>query len=662
MYARFYRWAMDRISDDGIIAFITNRSFIDSRTFDGFRKSIMQDFDYAYIVDTKSDVRQNPKIAGTTHNVFGIQTGVAIMFLVKNRQTGIQESILPPVGVNGIESKGQFGLRNAKGSSTSAPKSKTSDTDRTYLGSVDVLNSFPACRIGYYTMEDNWRKEDKLLWLTQHQLKDIPFTHVTPDKDNNWINLAENDWDEFIPVADKQVKNNKSKEAIFQLYSLGVVTARDEWVYDDNYDALSTKINKLIDVYNDDVKALVRVKERSLVTKSIDYSIKWTRAVINDLLKGKTYKFDKKQIKASLYRPYIKKFLYYAHELNEMQYQLPSMFNGSNILICINQFSNKPFNVLASNIIPDYHLNGDANCLSLYRYDSDGKRQDNITDWALGEFRTHYKQDSISKEDIFHYVYGVLHDPAYRKKYELNLKRSFPRLPYYEDFAKWANWGKALMELHLNFETVQPYPLKIENGELEMENESVAPAQAGVHAVLKNKNTRLPSQSLDSVLRGNDEKYVVPPSGGSIPNNIAAQDKQNRINAVLHTPKAKLKAVDTCVPPVSSTGEAPVATIPKAKLKADKEKGCIILDTQTTLSGIPSEAWSYKLGNRSALEWILDQYKEKKPKDPTIAKLFNTYRFADYKDKVIDLLMRVTTVSVETMKIVREMEKVSKVK
>ena len=174
---------------------------------------------------------------------------------------------------------------------------------------------------------------------------------------------------------------------------------------------------------------------------------------------------------------------------------------------------------------------------------------------------------NIEKIDIFHYVYAVLHNPSYRKKYELNLKREFPRIPFYKDFAKWRDWGKELMEIHLEYETAKPYKLKVE------------------HA------------------KGKEKKEE-----------------------------------------------------PNVKLKADKDAGVIILDENTTISGIPNEAWEYKLGNRSALEWILDQYKEKKPTDPTIAEKFNTYKFADYKDFVIDLLKRVCTVSVETVRIVGEME------
>ncbi len=198
----------------------------------------------------------------------------------------------------------------------------------------------------------------------------------------------------------------------------------------------------------------------------------------------------------------------------------------------------------------------------------------------------------ITKEDIFHYTYAVLHNPAYRKKYELNLKREFPRIPFYENFFQWRDWGKHLMNLHINYETVDSYELSV-------------------------------------IARRNDEAIL----DSNTNNEIASSQPNTKPNA----PRNDVRTY-------------------KAKLKAIKESGIIQLDENTELHGIPKEAWEYKLGNRSALEWILDQYKEKKPKDPTIAEKFNTYKFADYKDKVIDLLKRVCTVSVETMKIIREME------
>jgi predicted helicase len=310
-----------------------------------------------------------------------------------------------------------------------------------------------------------------------------------------------------------------------------------------------------------------------------------------------------------MYRPFTKMYFYFDRHFNGMIYQWEYIYHSENIYISLVAIgATKPFHCISSNEIIDLHLTGDSQCLPLYRYDKSGNRLDNITDWGLQQFRTHYHlsepgfsglkdgQDSarkknpepeINKEDIFHYVYAVLHNPAYREKYELNLKREFPRIPFYDDFWKWANWGKSLMDLHINYETVEPFDLKEHHAETK----------------------QIPSAPL-----------------------------RERINPQPLPERSRRQII-------------------KPKLKADKEKGIIEIDEITFLSSVPKEAWEYRLGNRSALEWILDQYKEKKPKDPTIAEKFNTYRFADYKEHVIDLLKRVCTVSVETMKIVEEMKK-----
>jgi predicted helicase len=321
-------------------------------------------------------------------------------------------------------------------------------------------------------------------------------------------------------------------------------------------------------------------------------------------MNGTTYHFNDGEIVTSYYRPFVKRELYFSRRLNEMVYQVPQLFGseaGANRAFCFAAEERSEFGAIAFDIVPnkDIFMPSAAQVLALYRYE-DGKRIDNITDWALKQFRDRYKSvrpepvegrtarmktvhastssartvsgkaRAIGKEDIFHYVYAVLHDPVYREKYAQNLKREFPRIPFYPNFWQWADWGKALMELHIGYESVEPWPL-----------------------------------------------------------------------ARMDTPDEKAR----------KNGAAP-----KALLKANKDTGSIALDSETTLNGIPPQAWDYKLGNRSALEWILDQYKEKTPKDPTIRAKFNTYRFADYKEKVIDLLARVTRVSVETQAIVGAMK------
>lgn len=525
MYARFFRWAMNRVDEKGIIAFITNRSFIESRTFDGFRKCVQEDFIDCYIIDTKSDVRANPKIAGTTHNVFGIQTGVAIMFLIK----------------------------------------KPKETDQ-------------SCKIHYVTMLDEWRKEVKLQWFAENAFPKISFEIVRPDKNNNWINLAENsDWETLLPICSKEVKGGIGKEAIFKLFSNGIVTARDEWSYDFNVDFLINKAHFFCDFYKSEQKRWQNSNKQTEINDFVDRSIKFGSEIEDHLVKNHILEFDSNKIIQSTFRPFNNKYFYFSDIYTHRSYQLVNYFGeGSNkenlviSLLCL--ASSHELYCLAVNKIFDAGLlkqgNGITSSVSLYRYDKEGNRLENITDWALQQFISHYKAENITKEDIFHYVYAVLHNPAYRQKYELNLKRDFPRIPFYSDFDTWKAWGKQLMDLHINYETVEPYPLTIKQ--------------------------------------------------------LAIEEGQKE----------------------------------KPKLKALKDTGEILLTDYCSLTGIPPEAWQYKLGNRSALEWVLDQYKESKPSDPTIAAQFNSYRFLDYKAEVIELLKRVCRVSVETVGIVGEMRKV----
>ncbi len=507
MFTRFYRWAMDRIDENGVIAFITNRSFIDSRAFDGFRKVVEDDFDAAYIVDLKSDVRTNPKIAGTTHNVFGIQTGVAIMFLVKKK----------------TDNKGKR-----------------------------------KCRLEYISLDDFWRKEKKLEWVRENPLKEIAFDHITPDSRHNWINQSYNDWDSLLTLLDKRVKSGKGEQAIFKMFSSGLKSQRDEWVYDFSKSSLEAKMRFFVKIY-----------QRSLHNPDFAgrMQIKWDETLQSYYSRGVEKEFNALKITTCLYRPYTKMFLYMDKHFNGRTYQWPDLFNAQkhdNKFIAYNALGgSKEFHTLATDTIADLHLTGDSQCLPLYRYDESGGRHDNITVWGLMQFREHYKDNKITREDIFHYTYAVLHHPAYRRKYALNLKREFPRLPFYADFRQWAAWGEELMDLHINYESARAY---------------------------------------------------------------------------------KLKRVD-----------AEPSPSPRPKLKADKSAGTIEIDTDTVLQGVPPAAWEYKLGNRSALEWVLDQYKEKKPQDATIAEKFNTYRFADYKESVIELLRRVCTVSVKTVEIIGKM-------
>ncbi len=519
MYARFYRWATDRLDNNGVISFVTNRSFIDSKTFDGFRKCIYNEFDYCYIIDLKGDIRSREKALAAKSNVFGIQAGVAILILIKKNKENLDE-----------------------------PKN---------------------ANIKYLEVSDNLEKKEKLQFLSNASFEELVFTSIFPDKNNNWINLSDNiEWRHFIPIASKNAKFGRGNETLFTLYSFGTSTNRDEWVFDFSKKNLEVKSKFLSNEYNSFIK-----------NGALKTTIKLSETLESNFKRKLKSKFDKKHIAKVNYRPFTQKYYYaeklFSDRLTQNHYTcFGEKLDKENKIINIFAYTRADFTVLVSRHLTNINFFGDpAHFVPLYRYDETGIRYDNMTDWGLNQFIEHYATTEhallpITKEDIFNYTYAVLHHSDYRIKYELNLKDDFPRLPFYDNFFQWVTWGKQLMDLHIDYETVAPFDLRV------VDNSKVF-----------------------------DKKYKL-----------------------------------------------------KVKLKANPELGIIEIDEQTYLLGIPNEAWQYKLGNRCAIDWILDQYKEKKIADKTVAQQFDNFRFADYKDEVIDLLKKVCTVSVESMKIIDLME------
>jgi predicted helicase len=511
MYARFYRWASDRLDKNGIIAFITNRSFIDGITYDGFRKHIRTEFNHAYIIDTKSDVRANPKIAGTTHNVFGIQTGVAVMFLVRDE-------------------------------SQKAP-----------------------CLIQYFSLQDEQRKEEKLNWFATTKIEEIPFEHIEPDKKENWTTTTENDFETLLPLVDE----DGTKRSLFGFYSIGVSTNRDEWVFDFDKSNLKSKIDYFIESYNSQLKQLKKVTDDNF-GELIKYDIKWSAALKDKFLRKTRLLFDTQYLVAMNYRPFVRKQYYRDKVLSDrLTANHFKMFGddlkNTNRVICFSGIgSSKGFSTLVSEIVWSKDFVENTQGIPLFLQNGK-KRIKNVTEWGLRRFREHYRDSRIDPEAIFHYVYAVFHCRKYREKYGVNLKRELPRIPFLDDFWQWAQWGEKLMNIHINFLTAGSYRLK-------------------------------------RIEKGDQEKA----HGG-------------------------------------------------AKLKADRDHGRVILDGQTILEGIPREAWEYKIGNRSAIEWILDQYKEKIPKESVVRERFNRYKFNDYKEQVIDLIQRIVFASIETVRITEAM-------
>jgi len=506
MYVRFWRWASDRLTEDGVIAMVTNRNFIEKVAFDGFRKSIAEEFAECWLMDLGGDVRANPKLSGTKHNVFGIQTGVTVAFMVRRKAA-----------------KG-FKLFYAR-----RPEDETAAEKLAYLDGVEDF--------------DRWQVEP-----------------MTPDAKGNWLSGESAEWSGYLPLADPTRgptdRDGAKVEAIFRLSSNGAETRRDDWLWDFDKRKLSQK-----------VKALIATYERDRRAKKQSQDLKWDTELDKAFKKSKEITFDARHLRHGHYRAFSRQWIYFDPVLNGRTFRLPSLFKPSedNPTIAFRAMASEDL-MTASAVVQVFDQglvktgNGRTFGVSRYRYIPSGERVDNITPWALKQFSARYPGDAVTHDTIFAYCYAVLHDPLYREHHADDLRREFPRVPLYSDFARWVEWGEALLKLHIGYEKVKPWPIT----RVEAEKEPKPGAMAR------------------PILR-----------------------------------------------PVAEAGE-------------------VIVDAQTKLTGIPQGAWNYRLGNRSAIDWVLDQHKEKTIKDPTVREKFNTYRFADYKESMITLLAKVVRVSVET--------------
>ena len=513
MYKRFVRWASDRLADNGIIGFVSNSAFLDARQDDGFRKILANEFNELWAIDLKGNARtsgeRRKKEGG---NVFSdkIRVGVAIYFLIRKK------------GASGFQ-------------------------------------------VYYNGIDDYTKSPEKVDYVRNRGLDDFQFAHISPDTKANWLKKHNQDFDDLLPLVDRisfRAEGPNDERSLFKLHAPGVMTGRDEWVYDFSGPNLRDKALFFADTFNELSDGVGSVEE------SI---IKWSRDLGNEFRRGKRIIYSESERVRSLFRPFTIKWHYANFMMNDVltknHYAMfGSNLNNENIVIFLKGPAAEYFSVLTTDKVIDYKCgftgNGGTFCLPLYQYTGEGQRVSNITEWGLRQFREHYDDGSITAEDIFAYTYAALHDPAYRESYAVDLLREFPRLPFHKDFPTWVRLGQKLLDLHIGFEDAEPFAL----GRVDKDGEPG-----------------------------------------------------------------------------------------KAALKADKARSTIVLDNKTMLTGVPVEAWDYRLGSRSALEWVLDQYKERTPRDPTIRDRFNTYRFADHKEKVIDLLQRICTVSVETVRIVNQL-------
>ncbi|MGI9338773.1 MAG: DEAD/DEAH box helicase [Gammaproteobacteria bacterium] len=460
-YFRALRWASDRIGDEGIVAFVTNGGFIDGNAAAGVRKSLINEFSSIYCLNMRGDARTSGEQRRMEKgNVFGggTRTPVAITLLVKRHGAGDK----------------------------------------------------PA-KLYYHDIGDYLTSEEKLTKLHDKNHAGFKWQNIKPDAAGDWINQRHPEFLHFLPMG---LQDNKGKTqispSVFRWYSGGVKTNKDAWVYNFSRPALAHNMRAMIEFYNSQVADYRAAKaENSKLTPddfvSNDTSrISWDRELKADLAKGKTGVFADKKIRKVAYRPFCAQHLYFDRQFNNMVYRMPMFFpqpETENRAICVPGIgAGGDFSVLMTKTLPDLSLMSAGQCFPLYYYTAesgqlaDGKdsdklqRRDNIPDSTLAMFRKEYKNNGISKEDIFYYVYGVLHSPSYREKYANDLHKMLPRIPFapgLKNFRAFSAAGRKLGNMHANYEDVPEYTLREKRKDLLSEADYAvrkirfAPAGAG---------------------------------------------------------------------------------------------------------------------------------------------------------------------------------------
>ncbi len=483
-YIRAFRWASDRITDDGILAFVTNGSYVDNNAMSGFRQSLMGEFDAIYCFNLRGNQRtsgeQSRKEGGKIFGS-GSRTPIAIIILVKkkNRPAGQQATLH-------YHDIGDYLSREQK---------------------LEIIQGF-----GNYSA--------------------IPWKILTPDEHGDWLNLRTSGYDKFLPIGDKATKGKPDTKAIFSLFTLGVATGRDAWIYNYSLTSLESNISRSIDFFN----------TQSGLTE-LDYDstkFSWGRQQKKDAERGKQYYYSASAIVPASYRPFCKRHAYIQKDMINMLYQTAKIFPSpqhKNLVISTHGVGGKrDFACLISNCVVDLNsLEAGAQCYPLYWYeernadapmldlgmeanDGDYKRHDGISNFGLKQFRTAYGDPKIGKEDIFYYVYGLLHSTEYRTRFENDLKKELPRIPFAKDFWAFSKAGRKLAELHLNYETIEPWPVKEESHGNFRVTKMKFPKKGIRHTIIYNDTctlSEIPDEAYEYIVNGKSaiewlmERYAV---------------------------------------------------------------------------------------------------------------------------------------------------------
>nr|WP_242042881.1 type ISP restriction/modification enzyme [Aphanizomenon flos-aquae] len=547
-YIRGFRWASDRIKDQGIVCFVSNGSFIDNNAMDGFRKCLVDEFTSIYCFNLRGNQRtsgeQSRKEGGKIFGS-GSRATIAIIFLIKN-------------------------------------SSKKSEN-----------------KVFYHDIGDYLSQKEKLDIIKNFgDISTMKWQEITPNENYDWINQRNDDFESFISLGDKKDATSKT---IFDVYSRGLATSRDTWVYNFSKQELTANMTKMIDFYNQQVEdfkkhlkgqTLNNVEQRKKQVESfIDNdpkNISWSRGLKNDLGRFINYEFSHDSVFMGIYRPYCKNWVYFNKYFNDMTYQLPRIFpnqNLENLVICVTGIGvTKDFSALITDVIPNLHFHDTSQCFPLYTYEKQSElgslfatatteqytKKENIPDSIFKEYQQKYQDKTITKSDIFYYIYGVLHSPEYKQRFASDLKKMLPRIPFTADFWTFSQAGRELGYYHLNYETIEPYELEEFKKELYLD------------------------------------------------------DKDYQVEKMVF-----------------------------GKNKNGIDKTIIIYNSKLTLSQIPLEAYEYIVNGKSALEWIMERYKVTKDKDSGI--INDPNHWSENPRYIVDLVKRIVRVSLETVRIVKSL-------
>ncbi len=575
-YIRAIRWASDRIKDCGVIGFVTNSGFINGYSTNGLRKELNEEFSSIYVLNLRGDIRKNMLSKGRAQegqNVFGSgsMTGIAVTLFVKNP------------------------------------------------------NVTEHCKIHYYDIGDNLTTKEKLSQLQRlSSVGGIKCEHgwqmITPDEHGDWLDQRNNDFEKFLALGDKKGSDKK----LFKTFSRGIQTGRDAWAYNSSREVLAKNMSNMITFYNGEVERFnnaythadrkVRANAVNDFVNTDAKKISWSSSLKEELVRGKFSEFESDCLIQGLHRPFTQQWLYYNRIFNERVYQMPRIFPmkqavENRVIQVTGIGASSGFSVLMSRVLPSLDAMEKGQCFPRYVYEdavslgakkgnqvhlfanfaeeskeTGLERRDALTDEGLAYFKAAYPGEMITKDDLFYYVYGILHSEDYRARYAHNLSKQLPRIPTVkrvEDFWAFVTAGRKLGNLHMNYEEVEPYPVTYKQG---------------------------------------DPRTWV----------ISDEKSFYRVEAMKFA--GKRGAID---------------------------KSTVVYNAHITIQNIPLEAYEYVVNGRSALEWVMERQVVKTDKANGLVNDANRYAVETVGNPAypLELFQRVITVSLETMKIVRNLPK-----